>query len=81
MIFIHNQERLEVFGRVYMARLEISVEAVDLGMLCLTAFAIFQWGGWNMKRRTWEKEEIQPNFLFFISLGYLEAFQLQIWTA
>lgn len=25
-----------------MARLEISVEAVDLGMLCLTAFAIFK---------------------------------------
>lgn len=66
-----------------MTRLEISVEAIDLGVLCLTASAIFKLGRWNMKRRTWEKEEIQPTFLFLISLGYLEAFQLlaQIWTA
>lgn len=36
-----------------------------------------------MKRGTREKDEIQLNFLFLISLGYLEAFQLlaQIWTA
>lgn len=66
-----------------MARLEISVEAVDLGMLCLTAFAIFKLGRRNMKHKTRKKEEIQLNFLFLISLGYLEAFQLlaQIWTA